>query len=251
MQYRIELITIINNMELKARIAQLLKYSEKNISEFSRFVGFKTPQAMRELLKGNTKSLSEIAQNKILSAFPELNREWLLSGEGDMLNSSAPLNEIEDVTPQEIEMINAGLKNGTFRMVPLINIDSVGGIHSNNAISPSEQYVIRMMPFTEALEGDVAILQSGNSMYPTIPAGSALLIREVKEWREYFGYGNIYVLWLKDGRRITKEVNRYVPDSKNYVLCHSYNPDVADEELPRSMIRGVWQVVKFIADFGW
>ncbi|MDE6831469.1 MAG: hypothetical protein K2J07_01870, partial [Muribaculaceae bacterium] len=183
--------------------------------------------------------------------FPDLNTDWLLTGEGKMLKPSAPLSEVEEATSQEIEMIKDGLKKGLFRMVPLINIDSVGGIHSNNAISSSEQYVISMMPFAEALEGDVAILQSGNSMSPTIPPGSALLIREVTEWREYFGYGNIYVLWLKDGRRITKEVRRYDPDPRNYVWCVSYNPDVADEELPRSMIRGVWKVVKFIADFGW
>ena len=88
-------------------------------------------------------------------------------------------------------------------------------------------------------------------MYPTIPSGAALLIREVVDWREYFGYGNIYVLWLRDGRRITKEVRRYDADPKNYVWCVSYNPDVADEELPRSMIRGVWKVIKYIADFGW
>ena len=107
------------------------------------------------------------------------------------------------------------------------------------------------MPFADALPDDVAILQSGNSMYPTIPPGSALLIREVKDWREYFGYGNIFVLLLKDGRRITKEVRRYDDDPKNFVWCVSYNPDVADEELPKSMIRGVWKVVKYIADFGW
>lgn len=57
--------------------------------------------------------------------------------------------------------------------------------------------------------------------------------------------------WLRDGRRITKEVRRYNEDPKNFVWCVSYNPDVADEELPKSMIRGVWKVVKYIADFGW
>lgn len=143
------------------------------------------------------------------------------------------------------------LRDRDFRMIPLINIDSVGGIHSLNTTDISEQYVIKMMPFTEAREGDVAILQSGNSMYPTIPSGSALLIREVVDWREYFGYGSIYVLLLRDGRRITKEVHRYDPDPQNFVWCVSYNPDVADEELPRSMIRGVWKVIKYVADFGW
>ena len=108
-----------------------------------------------------------------------------------------------------------------------------------------------MLPFTEARTGDVAILQSGTSMLPTIPPGSVLLIREVVDWKEYFGYGGLFVLLLKDGRRITKEIRRYDEDARNYVWCVSYNPEVADEELPKSMIREVWKVIKFQADFGW
>lgn len=88
-------------------------------------------------------------------------------------------------------------------------------------------------------------------MTPTIPPGSTLLLREVQDWKEYFGYGNIFVLWLKDDRRITKEARRYDDDAKNYIWCVSHNPDVADEELPKSFIRGVWKVIKYQADFGW
>lgn len=179
-----------------------------------------------------------------------ISRTFLLTGEGDMLKTPMQ-NEVEDLMPEEREIIERGLREGAFRLVPLINIDSVGGIHSDNAITPGEQYTIKLLPFAEAREGDVAILQSGNSMYPTIPSGSALLIREVVDWREYFGYGGIYVLWLRDGRRITKEIRRYDADPQNYVWCVSYNPDVADEELPKSLIVGVWKVVKYLADFGW
>lgn len=178
-----------------------------------------------------------------------LSKSWLLTGEGNMLK---PKGENEETAVSYSDKIAIDeLREGRYRMIPLINIDSVGGIHSLNSIELSEQYVIRMMPFTEAREGDVAILQTGNSMSPTIPSGSALLIREVVDWREYFGYGNLYVLCLRDGRRITKEVRRYDADPKNYIWCVSYNPDVADEELPRSMIKGVWKVIKYIADFGW
>lgn len=171
--------------------------------------------------------------NGIQKAFPFISIEWVKGSEGDMIVQ----NKLS--TPTD------------YRLVPLINIDSVGGLHSENITTPSEQYLIKMIPFTEARDGDVAIIQSGNSMYPTIPPGSALLIREVVDWRQYFGYGGIFVLWLTDGRRITKEIRRYDADPKNYVWCVSYNSDVADEELPKSMIRGVWKVVKYIADFGW
>lgn len=190
--------------------------------------------AISALVKGS-RPISEGFASRIETNYG-INAQWLLTGNGKMLKSDTLYN-ISD--------------GENFRLVPLINIDSVGGIHSENLITADEQYIIKMMPFTEAREGDVAILQSGNSMYPTIPPGSALLIREVVDWQEYFGYGNIYVLLLRDGRRITKEIRRYDADPKNYVWCVSYNPDVADEELPRSMIRGVWKVVKYIADFGW
>lgn len=226
-------------MTLSERISAIVEYSNLSIPKFAEYVGFKTPQTVRELIKGNTKSISDQVQYKITSAYPEVNINWLLTGEGEMLSGG------EKTAP------TAKAPTSDYRLVPLVNIDSVGGLHSANLIDNSEQYIIKMMPFSEAREGDVAILQTGNSMYPTIPAGSALLIREVADWREYFGYGNIYVLLLRDGRRITKEVRRYDSDPDNYVWCVSYNPDVADEELPKSMIRSVYKVVKYLADFGW
>lgn len=211
--------------------------------ELASLIGWKQTH-LSSAFNGDSSRLTKGLMENISDAFPELNSTWLLTGEGDMLieNNDRPI--LATIHPDDKPVDD-------YRLIPLINIDSVGGIHSDNAIVPSEQYVMKMMPFTEAREGDVAILQSGNSMYPTIPSGSVLLIREVVDWKEYFGYGNIYVLWLKDGRRITKEIRRYDADPKNYVWCVSYNPNAADEELPRSLIRGVWKVVKYVADFGW
>lgn len=230
--------------EVKQRLKQFIESQHLTTKAFEKSIGAGN---------GYVNSIVNSVGNKylpvILEKYPTLDREWLLYGEGDMLK---PESENLEATGSFSDRIAIDeLREGRYRMVPLLNIDSVGGVHSLNAIEPSEQYVIRMMPFTEAREGDVAILQTGNSMSPTIPPGSALLIREVVDWREYFGYGNLYVLWLRDGRRITKEVRRYDADPKNYIWCVSYNPDVADEELPRSMIKGVWKVIKYIADFGW
>lgn len=72
-------------MTLAKRVQQLVEYSELSIPKFAEKVGFKTPQGVRELIKGTTKTLSDAAQYKIASAFPELNLTWLLTGEGEML----------------------------------------------------------------------------------------------------------------------------------------------------------------------
>lgn len=222
------------------RVKSVLDYLKKekivrNQQDFTERIGF--DKATMSLVLNNKTSASNKLFDLISQTFPYINRDWLATGEGEMLKS--------------VESKPGEGDTKDYHLVPLINIDSVGGVHSDNIITPSEQHLIRMLPFTDARQGDVAILQSGNSMAPTIPSGSALLIRRVDDWQEYFGYGNIYVLWLRDGRRITKEIRRYDADPQNYVWCVSYNPNVADEELPRSLIVGVWKVIKYIADFGW
>lgn len=72
-------------MILSDRIAEVVKYSKLSIPKFAVFVGFKTPQTVRELLKGNTKTLSDAVQYKITSAYPEINKDWLITGDGEML----------------------------------------------------------------------------------------------------------------------------------------------------------------------
>ena len=172
-----------------------------------------------------------------------LSPSWLLTGEGSMLKEG-------DSTPiLQRDVIEKGGDN--YKLVPLVHIDSVGGMRSKNSISDEPQCIEGYIPFVNAREEDRAIIQSGTSMTPTIPPGSFLQIREVVNWREYFGYGNIFVIELTDGRRITKEVRRCDENPKDYVLCVSHNPDVAPEELPKSMIASVWKVIKVLMDKGW
>ena len=219
-------------MILRERIKELVRYSGLTIPKFANYVGFKTPQAVRELVKGNTKTLSDAAIIKILKAYPEISNDWLLTGEGKMLGENTA-KAAENASRGSHERAVAAKNKGKVTCVPLIHIDSVGGVHSSNALESSEQYVEGMIPFPNARPGDVAILQSGNSMAPTIPAGAVMQIRRVANWQEYFGYGGDFVLWLTDERRITKQVLKYESDPKNYVTCHSYNPESADEELPK------------------
>ena len=187
----------------------------------------------------------------------EINPSWLLFGKGDMYSFSNDDPSLADMT--QIDSSNAvsatpvtNKDNAvSYKLVPLLNLDTVGGIHSPNVVSGDREYADQLIPFTDAQEGDVALTVSGESMSPTCPPGSRVLIRQIPQWREYFGYGNIFVLLLTDGRRILKEVQKYPEDSKNYVLCKSHNDRYPEEELPKSMIKSVWKVVKILNERGW
>lgn len=125
------------------------------------------PTQIYDLQSGKTKNISSVMADKIIDAFPRFNKSFLIAGEGEMLKREV----------QEPVAIKPDFKEESYHLVPLVNIDSVGGLHSQNMITPSEEHIIKLIPFTEAREGDVAIIQSGNSMTPTIPPGSVLLLR--------------------------------------------------------------------------
>ncbi len=164
--------------------------------------------------------------NKILDHCDDMNRVWLITGDGEMLVD----------------------EENKASFIPLINIDSVGGMLSSKEEELERE---RLVPFERAMPGDIAVYQLGEGMMPTIPAGSIMHIRQVEEWEKYIGYGNIYVVVLRDGRRITKEISRYDADAKNYVLCVSHNKNYPPEPLPRDMIETVWKVVGVVSRQGW
>lgn len=229
-------------MTAKEILERILFEQKITYAELARRMGLTRAQMLYDIRDGKVKKISETYAKKIMEAFPgQYSRIWLLTGEGEMLNSAESNNS--KPTSQPIE------KN--YKLIPLIHIDSVGGMHSKNDVMDEPEYIEKYVPFLDACDGDKAIFQTGDSMTPTIPPGSIMQVRRVENWREYFGYGGIFVLLLTDGRRITKEVNRYDPDPKNYVMCISHNPAVANEELPKSMIAAVWKVIKILTDRGW
>lgn len=220
------------------------KSSQKDIAQK---MGAKNSTNTNYALNGDKRYLTDSFLKRFNNAFGEIfSIDWLLSGDGEMLITSNIVKKEGILT--RTEQIPT---DSTYKLVPVIHIDSVGGMRSNNNIVGEPQYIEGYVPFVNAKDDDRAIYQSGNSMIPTVPPGSLMQIREVPKWREYFGYGNIFVIELTDGRRITKEINRYNENPKEYVWCHSHNPEVADEELPKSMIVSVWKVIKVLTDKGW
>lgn len=75
-------------MEVKDRIKAILEYYHLSVNEFVTQTRVKTGQAVYDLLSGKTKSISQSMEDKILSCFQDINRAWLLTGEGEMIKQS-------------------------------------------------------------------------------------------------------------------------------------------------------------------
>ncbi|MBD5210999.1 MAG: helix-turn-helix transcriptional regulator [Bacteroidales bacterium] len=220
-------------MELKERIEALLEYSQKNISEFSRYVGFKTPQAVRELLKGNTKSLSEIAQNKISSAFPELNMDWLLNGRGDMLLDEADTFQVPEGTYYEDDIPERF-------MTYLVPTAAIGGgligFEEEGIRKEDCERIISPIPGAEW-----AIPVCGDSMEPEYPNGSRVFVKQINP-RDFIAWGNVFVLDTTNGL-IIKVVMQ--SDKDDCVRCVSLNPSGRYQpfDVPLRTIRAMYRVM--------
>jgi len=216
-------------MELSKRIEKLVEYSGLSIPKFAERVGFKTPQGVRELLKGNTRTLSEQAQYKILHSFPEINPSWLLTGIGEMLLTESPPIE----PPPE---------SGDTILIPFASPDFIGGTRFNEEVN-TEEYINGYLPFPTSIahQGDLVVPIYGDSMEPTYKSGSMVLIREVELWREYLELGCAYVIGLVDDRRVIKTV--MAGSDADHFLLVSINPAYQPQEIAKDIIRSVWRVI--------
>ncbi|MBQ9254981.1 MAG: hypothetical protein IJ180_09445 [Bacteroidales bacterium] len=184
------------------------------------------PSKFSEILSQRMSAGMDVIQN-LCNKF-NISAEWLLTGKGEMLkdNATEP-SEAVSVVP-----------------VPVYNLDVRGGMNGSTEVTIDDaQYVERYTFFDNARKEDKAFPVTGQSMMPKYPSGSLILVREVLNWQEYFGYGDCYVLMLKDGRRILKQIMKSEENTKKNVLCTSINPAYPSEELPRKLIQRVFKVV--------
>lgn len=77
-------------MKANERIQKIIDNEGLNAKLFSEKLGFERPQVIYDILKNKTKTITENLAVKIISVFPQYSKYWLLTGEGDMLQSSSP-----------------------------------------------------------------------------------------------------------------------------------------------------------------
>ena len=207
---------------IKERTLEFIKYKKISVKEFELSCGLSNGY-----VSSMRKGFGADKLSNVLSAYPELNRDWLLYNEGQMLNNASP-----SPPPDGKDTI----------LIPVVNLDSRGGTSFNEEVQTAA-YVTGQMPFSVEIahQGDVVIPVYGDSMEPTYRSGSLVLIRKVELWREYLEMGNVYILALEDDRRLIKTVK--AGSDKDHLLLISDNPGHEQQEIPKRIIKSVWRVI--------
>ena len=96
------------------RIELLIKHSKLNRRHLGIRLGYKDGTALYHIIKGRNNISANLA-NKICDAFPDVNYNWLMGGEGEMLlnKEETPKNDLLErieFLEDHIKGINARLK---------------------------------------------------------------------------------------------------------------------------------------------
>ena len=210
--------------------------TKARLEEFIRFKGLATSrfESMCHLSNGYVRNLKnqvgDEKLNNILSAFPELSKVWLLTGEGEMLNTDAPVVEQRKQESEE----NEG------KLIPLLPLSAEGGSldgFDNLGVSLPDCEVI----YSPIKDADMAITVSGKSMEPDYPEGCRVVVKRINH-ALFIEWGRDYVLDTINGIVLkTLEPS----DDPNFIRCTSLNPDqrrYAPFEIPKESVRGVYRV---------
>ena len=209
-------------------INKVLEYTGLTPSVFAKKLGEKRPQRIYDIQNGKTKKLSPEIADKITSVFPTINRTWLLTGEGDMLNENATLTILND---------------DKITTVPLLPISAQGGTLNDFVMAVKEMDCEKIIsPIGHA---DFAITVSGDSMAPEYPSGSQVLIKKINE-RAFIDWGRTYVLDTCNGTVIKKLMPSDDGDS-NIVKCVSVNPGYPPFDVNLNDVYGIYRVMLVMA----
>lgn len=177
------------------------------------------------------RDLSDKVVEKILNFYTDLNRVWLITGQGDMLieNKTNANQKRQDLSEYETWLLPMNTHGG-----------SLTGIPAEGAMPQNCERIIS--PIKDV---DFAITVYGDSMAPEYPSGSKVLIKKINP-EVFIEWGRTFVLDTSNGVLI-KEV--HYCEREGYITCHSINndPKYKDFDIPLSEIYGMYRVLMVMA----
>ena len=220
---------------VKNRLISFIGYLGLSNSKFEKECGLSNGYIRN--FKGN---LGGQKLEDILIRFPQLNKDWLLYGEGEMLNYE--IDKTDDPPPQMITLSkteNLPVKSYTSG-VPYYNVDFLGGfdiVINDQTIVP--EYCIDFKQYNKATCWcDI----TGHSMEPEINSGDIIALKEIEDF-SFLPYGEIYAIITSNGVRTVKRIGPASSPDMYALIPTNKSPEYGIQEIPKEMIVRVFSVL--------
>lgn len=223
-------------MSLKSRLLEFIKYKDITVQKFEQIVGLSNAAVAK---MGDNTRKSTI--DKISNKFPELNRVWLLTGEGSMLGAIEPNAELIGVAHKAIMEDTIPVR--FFEVNPTATFQD---FCSGDDEVPTS---INIIPARgEVLNESYCVFQiTGESMAPQIQPHARVLCNEVPPTKWHSLKDCIVVIAYAD-KFVIKRIVANRLSTENYLILASDNPDYpARETVQLSDIRAIFRAQRIIS----
>lgn len=207
---------------VKRRLLEFLKEKRISQSEFSRALGV-SPTYIGAMRKG----VPAPKLKKISELYPDLNRDWLLYGEGEMLLKDSPRESKASTSEYETLLLPVEACAGSLQMWS-------SGVRASDC----------RRILTPVSGVDYAIPIKGDSMEPKFHDGSTLLIKRINE-KAFIPWGHPMVVDTENGVLVKNLMPSDSPaeDGEECVIAESINPKYPPFKIPMSSIYGLYRVM--------
>lgn len=215
---------------MKQRLITLLKAKHMTQTEFARHLGV-TPTYIGAMRKGMPKERLKV----VFDMFPDVNRDWLLYGEGEMFVANDE-NTLD-------------LSKGY--VVPMLPVEAFAGnlqLWSQGVQLKDCEKVVSPVPGV-----DFGIRVSGNSMEPEFQNGSVLFIKRINE-KAFIPWGNPMVIDTENGVVVkvvypVNEEGAHADRDCRFIEARSYNPAYPPFLIPTESIYGLYRIITGIRQY--
>lgn len=229
------------NKQEKSLIKQniLLYLTKKDVTPYE---FYKKSGVTRGILQQNN-GISEDNIARFLAYAPDVNVEWLITGNGDMLRTMQENKQEKSLYNDSLTYCTPKLADDPNVGKPYYDVDFIGGFTErlNSQVSvPATNIVIR--GFEKA---DLWCNVTGHSMEPKINHGDIIALRQCT--LDDVQYGEIYAVVLDTIRTIKILRKSDDPDKFRFIPINLQEYD--EQEYPKSRILNIFEVIGSISKF--
>lgn len=219
-------------MDIKERFDAFIAYKGLSRRKFQEIIN-----VSNSYIQNISKGVSNKVLNSISIHFPELNKEWLLTGVGEMLIDT-------ERTDKTVSISQSSISEKSRKGALIYDIDATCGT-DGRALEFTDEKVIGSIDAPEINPNSQIIFASGDSMQPLIYSGDRIVIRKIESW-DYFNYGQVYLI-ITNEYRFIKRVRKHPTDEENTIVLRSENEHYDDIALPKKEILYLYLVENILA----
>ena len=134
------------------RIEAVIKWANMSTNYFARHIGLARGENLYQIRRGNNGISFDVA-DRIVAKFPQIDKLWLLTGEGQMF----------------ADTLTRGVQ------IPYYRVDPEQGIRELGELEPESSLLLPMVG-----DCDCAMCYTGRAMGAVVPPGTVVLLRAVE-----------------------------------------------------------------------